>query len=111
MTNSGSSRRSALRKLFIPRDRFAQTLTERIRSSLAKLLRGARSVQATTRLPVRLRRIPADGAPIAASFADLFKQSPDRNLLARSEIDGIGFLVLFRCRHDPFRRVFHVKKF
>src|SRR4051794_25674317 len=94
----------------VPRDRLAQAIFERRAGSKAKLLAGARGVEAATRLAVRLGRVPDDFAVEAAELGDEFCQLANLNFASRAKVDRLGLIVFFSRERNAFRSIFNIQK-
>src|SRR5262245_20528671 len=86
--------------LFVPGDGFDQAVAEAGFAAEAELALGAAHVQAAARLTVRSAGVPADLTSVAAKVADHFRQFPDGDLLARTEVDGVRLIVAFGGQDD-----------
>src|SRR5690349_4011062 len=81
-----------------------------LRAETEQLLSFA-DVEATSRLPVGLRRIPNDLAFKAGELRDEMSQIFDADFVSRAEIDGIRPLVPLGCKNNALRGVVNVKEF
>src|SRR2546423_12506664 len=89
----------------VPLDRTCQAVSKARRRAKAEQLLGARHVELAPRLAVRLRRVPRDLAVVAGQLGDHLRELPNRDLLARAEVDGLLAVVALRGEPDPFRAV------
>src|SRR5690606_1790586 len=93
-----------------PRDGFLQATPKRnVRLEAEQFLR-PRSVQATARLTVGLCRIVNEFAFETYYLRDQRGQLADANLTARSEIDGLGTIVVFGGEYDSAGTIVRIEK-
>jgi hypothetical protein len=70
---------------------------------------GARDVETSTGLAVRLRGVPDDAAAEPGERRDLLHQIADGDLPAAAEVDRFGFVIAFGGAHDGLGAVFDIR--
>lgn len=93
-----------------PRDRFRDAVAQAMRSVESKELLGSSDVQAASRLPVWLRRVPHNVTSKTDVACYKHCEFSDRNLLSASEIHGISSVIVFHRKQNRFRGILHVEE-
>src|SRR2546430_14830159 len=77
----------------VPPDRLRQSDIHRRAGAEAEFVGGARDLELAPRLAVRLARVPDDLAAEAALLGDDAREVADGDLLAASQVHGVGLVV------------------
>src|SRR5688500_10002060 len=93
-----------------PIDRPPKTLLEGRARFEAERVARLRRVQGSSRLAVRLARVPDEITVETGEGSDQRRQVPDRDLATGPEVDRIRILVTLCRENDPFHRVVDVEE-